>query len=43
MNIVILYVKIITKVEFKFIYRKKEKHISIAKCKAKLKNNMVIS
>lgn len=43
MNIVIIYVKIITKVEFKFIYRKKEKHISIAKCKAKLKNNSIIN
>ena len=51
MNKVIIYGKIITKVEFKFIYdrfkndntdNEKYKHISVAKCKIKLLNESIL-
>ena len=44
MNIVILSGRIISEIEFNFIYSKdkKEKHTSIAMCKLQLKNGSVI-
>ena len=51
MNIVIIYGKIVSKIEFKFIYdRYKEKdnikqkynHTSIAKCKIRLENDSIV-
>ena len=51
MNIVIIYGKIVSKIEFKFIYdrykekdniKEKYKHTSIAKCKIKLQNESIL-
>lgn len=45
MNIVIIYGKVIEKIDFKFIYDRynnKNKHISIAKSKLKLMNNSIV-
>ena len=45
MNIVIIYGKVIEKIDFKFIYDRynnKNKHTSIAKSKIKLMNNSIV-
>lgn len=51
MNIVIIYGKIVSKIEFKFIYdrykekdniKEKYKHTSIAKCKIRLENDSIV-
>lgn len=44
MNIVIICGKIISKIDFKFIYHKdkQEKHTSIANCKLQIDNNTII-
>ena len=52
MNIVIIYGRIVSKIEFKFIYGRyyinnkvnyeKYRHISIAKCKIKLQNESIL-
>ena len=51
MNIVIIYGKIASKIDFKFIYdrykekdniKEKYKHTSIAKCKIKLQNESIL-
>lgn len=44
MNIVIICGKIISKIDFKFIYHKdkQEKHTSIAICKLQIDNNTII-
>ena len=51
MNVVVIYGKVVSKIEFKFIYDryykskenyKKYKHTSIAKCKIKLQNDSIV-
>ena len=51
MNVVVIYGKIVSKIEFKFIYdrykekdniKEKYKHTSIAKCKIKLQNESIL-
>lgn len=53
MNVVVIYGKVLSKIEFKFIYdryykskenhvEEKYKHVSIAKCKIKLKNDSIV-
>ena len=51
MNIVIIYGRIVSKIEFKFIYdrykekdniKEKYKHTSIAKCKIRLENDSIV-
>ena len=51
MNVVVIYGKIVSKIEFKFIYdrykekdniKEKYKHTSIAKCKIRLENDSIV-